>query len=263
VEPGDRAEVEVGGYVVDILRGDLIIEVQTANFSAIAAKMRALISDHRVRLVHPIPSDLWIVKNNGGMPSRRKSPRHRSVIDVFEELVSFPELITHEHFQLDVVLTQEEELRVLDSRKRWRRKGWGTVERRLLDITETVSFRSGADFIALLPAGLPEEFLTSDLASALERPRHLAQKVAYCLRSCGLIEPVGRNGNAIVYSRSAGGVSRVSRYAGRTPRAISRRWRSQYYLVPARRHDHVDLVRQMEELIEGRAPEKPGQPSSP
>jgi hypothetical protein len=56
--------------------------------------------------------------------------------------------------------------------------------------------------IALLPAALPEEFLTSDLASALERPRHLAQKVAYCLRSCGLIEPVGRNGNAIVYSRA-------------------------------------------------------------
>ena len=62
VEPGDKVEADVDGYVVDILRGDLIIEIQTANFSAIARKMRDLVSKHQVRLVYPIPRDLWIVK---------------------------------------------------------------------------------------------------------------------------------------------------------------------------------------------------------
>lgn len=205
VEAGNSVEVAVGGYVVDTLRGDLIIEVQTANFSAIAAKMRDLVSSHRVRLVHPIPRDLWIVKrsqNGDGTVSRRKSPRRGDVVDVFEELVSFPELITHENFQLDVVMTQEEELRVFDGRRRWRRRGWVRVERRLLDICETIPLRSGTDFMALMPADLPEEFLTSDIAAAFGRPRHLAQKVAYCLRACGLIEQTGRRGNAIVYSRA-------------------------------------------------------------
>ena len=191
---------------MDILRGDLIIEIQTANFSAIARKMRDLVSRHQVRLVHPIPRDLWIVKlseKKGGDVSRRKSPKHPNVVDVLEELVSFPELITHKNFQLDVVLTQEEELRIFDKRKRWRRRGWVTVERRLLEVYETVLLQSAADFLALIPPELPGEFLTSDIASAIGRPRYLAQKVAYCLRKCGLIEQVGHEGNAIVYSKVA------------------------------------------------------------
>ncbi len=203
VEPGDRIEVALDGYIVDILRGDLIIEIQTANFSAIARKMRDLVSRHRVRLVYPVPRDRWIVKmaqETVGAATRRKSPKHLDVVDVFDELVSFPELIAHPNFELDVVLIEEETVWNLDGRKRWRRRGWVTVERRLLSIYGTVSLRAAADYMAMIPAALPNEFLTSDLAEALRRPRHLAQKVAYCLRNCGLIEKVGIRGNAIVYA---------------------------------------------------------------
>ncbi len=203
VEPGDKIEAGVDGYIVDILRGDLIIEIQTANFSAIARKMRDLVSRHRVRLVYPIPRDLWIVKCTGGDVTRRKSPKHLDVIDVFDELVSFPELITHQNFQLDVVLTQEERLEALDGRKRWRRRGWVTIERRLLEVCGTVSLRDRDDYMSLIPVCLPKEFLTADIANALRSRRALAQKVAYCLRSCGFIEQVGSRGNAIVYSSVA------------------------------------------------------------
>lgn len=206
LQPGCDVEVRLDGYVVDVLHRDLIIEIQTTNFSAIARKMRDLVTRHRVRLVHPLPRDLWITKlpqKKSDKGSRRKSPKHLDVIDVFEELVSFPELIAHENFQLDVVLTQQEELRRFERGKRWRRNGWVTVERRLLDVHETVSLHAPADYMALIPSTLPREFLTSDLAEALNRPRDLAQKIAYCLRNCGLVERVGSKGNAVVYSKTA------------------------------------------------------------
>jgi hypothetical protein len=155
--------------------------------------------------VHPIPCDLWITKlprKKNDRQSRRKSPKHLDVIDVFEELVSFPELIAHENFQLDVVLTQQEELRRFERGKRWRRNGWVTVERRLLAVHETVSLHTPADYMALVPTALPARFLTSDLADALGRPRHLAQKVAYCLRNAGLIDKVGSQGNAVIYAKA-------------------------------------------------------------
>ena len=38
---------------------------------------------------------------------------------------------------------------------------------------------------------------------ALARPRRLAQQMAYCLRKMGRIEAVGKEGNAILYARSA------------------------------------------------------------
>ena len=204
VEPGDKVEVALDGYIVDILRGDLIIEIQTANFSAIARKMRDLVSRHRVRLVYPVPRDLWLVKlplNTSGDITRRKSPKHLDVIDVFKELVSFPELIAHQNFQLDVVLTQEERLQSFDSRRRWRRRGWVTIERRLLEVYRTVSLHNRADYMSLIPIGLPNEFLTSDIANALRRPRTVAQKVAFCLWKCGFIEKIGSQGNATVYAK--------------------------------------------------------------
>ncbi len=206
LEPGDKVEAGVDGFIVDILRGDLIIEIQTANFSAIARKMRDLVSRHRVRLVYPIPRDVWVVKSpqdTGADVTRRKSPKHLDVIDVFHELVSFPELIVHENFQLDVVLTQEERLQTFDGRRGWRRHGWVTIERRLVAIDRTVSLHNRADCMSLIPIGLPNEFTTSDIAGALGRPRMLAQKVAYCLRNAGLIEQVGSRGNAIVYAKAS------------------------------------------------------------
>ena len=192
------------GYIVDILRGDLIIEIQTANFSGIARKMRDLVTRHRVRLVHPIARDRWIVKlpqRSGDEQTRRKSPAHLSAIDVFRELVSFPELVTHENFELDVALTEEETVRRFDGRKGWRRRGWVTIERRLLKVYETVSLRNSADYVSMIPLGLAEEFVTSELATAIGRPRRVAQQVAYGLRNGGFIQKVGSQGNAIVYAK--------------------------------------------------------------
>lgn len=206
VQPGDQTEAAVDGYVVDILRGRQIIEIQTANFSAIAKKMRDLSERHPVRLVHPIAVDRWIVKlpeRGNGAASRRKSPKHGGFEDIFDELVSFPDLCANPNFELEVVLTQEEELRRQEtkSRRRWRRRGWVTVERRLLDVVATIRIRGTADLAALLPAGLPDAFDTGDLAAALGRPRALAQKVAYCLRRCDVIKQIDKNGNTLIYSR--------------------------------------------------------------
>ena len=36
---GDKQEVEVDGYIIDLVRGDQLIEIQTANFSQISRKI--------------------------------------------------------------------------------------------------------------------------------------------------------------------------------------------------------------------------------
>lgn len=200
-QPGDRFEVPVDGYLVDLVRGDLLIEIQTAGFSSMRRKLRALTRTHRVRLVHPIARERWIVKRpcSGQAGSRRKSPKRGRLEDIFVELVSFPELLAGANLSVEVLLVQEEEVRRLDRRRRRRRGGWVTEERRLLDVVERRCFHAPADMAALLPADLARPFLTSDLAAALGCPRWLAQKMAYCLREMGAITAVGKRGNAIAY----------------------------------------------------------------
>ncbi len=201
-EPGDRFEVEVDGYHVDIVRDDLLIEIQTRNFSAAKRKLADLTERHRVRLVHPIAQEKWIARlASGGLTtlSRRKSPKRGDVLDLFDELVSVADLVPRATFEVEAVLIQEEEIRRKHTRGRWRRRGWGTHDRRLLDVLERARFASVEDYRRRLPERLPHPFTTADLAKGLDRPRWMAQKIAYCLRKMAAVETVGKRGNALLY----------------------------------------------------------------
>lgn len=203
-EPGDELEAAVEPYVVDILRGPQIIEIQTRNFAALKAKLTALLERHDVLLVTPVAVEKRIVKlpkDDGPNPAARRSPKHGKVVDVFDELVSFPHLVTHPRFSLEVALISEEEVRRWDPKRAWRRHGWVTDHRRLVDIVDRVRLACVADLTNLIPAGLAEPFTTADLAGAIGRPRRLAQRMAYCLRAVEAIVPVGKSGNAVCYVR--------------------------------------------------------------
>jgi len=205
-QPNDQFEVSLDGFIIDILRGDdLLVEIQTRNFAAIKRKVSELTENHPLRLVYPIALEKWILKlarDENSTQSRRKSPKRGTPEQVFEELVSFPELLSRASFSLELLLIQEEEVRRYDGRKGWRRKGWVTVERRLLHVVDRRLFETPADMGALVPSTLKEPFTTFDLASAIGNPRRLAQKMAYCLRKMGAITPLGKRGNAILYGRA-------------------------------------------------------------
>lgn len=201
-EPGDRHEVAIDGFVIDIVRDDLLIEVQTRGFAGMKPKVKALLGrGHRVRIVHPIAADRWIVnvQSDGTVLSRRLSPRHGAFADVASELITFPELLAQPTFEIEVLMTAEEEYRHLVPGMCWRRKGWTVIERRLVDVLDRAVLGAPADLLALLPAGLPQPFTTADLAIELRRPRRTAQHLAYCLARAGVVEAVGKRAHAIEY----------------------------------------------------------------
>lgn len=204
-QPGDRIEEPVDGFVIDLVRDDgLLIEIQTRGFAAMKRKLTTLLERHAVRVVHPIPVERTIVKigDGGEVLSRRRSPKRGAVVDLFAELVSFPQLVAHPGLSLDVLLTREDEVRHFDGTKAWRRNGWVVDERRLVEVLDRLLINSPACLGRLLPNEVPDEFTTADLAAVLRRPRRLAQQMTFCLRRAGVIETMGKNGNTLVYSRT-------------------------------------------------------------
>lgn len=203
-EPGDRFEREVEGYHVDIVRGDLLIEIQTRGFGAIRRKLSRLSEERRVRLVYPVAAEKWILRQSedGAQDlGRRKSPKRGRMEHLFSEMVSAPTLAAHRNFSLEVLLIQEEEVRRRGIARAWRRKGWATVERRLLGVIERRLIEAPAHLLAMIPAEVDEPFTTADIAEALGIHRGLAQQMAYCLRKLGAIAADGKAGNSILYRR--------------------------------------------------------------
>ena len=200
--PGDRFEVPVDGFVIDIVRDDLLIEIQTRNLSAINAKLRKLTRSYAVRLVYPVVQEKWIVRSatgDGGRAVRRKSPKRGRLEDLFWELVSIPHLLAHPNFSVEILMIREEEIRRYEGkRKKWRRRGWVIDGRRLVDVVDRRVFGNSADWLTFVPDGL-QSFTTKDLATLADTRRELAQKMAYCLRHGRMIELIGKQGRSNLY----------------------------------------------------------------
>jgi len=212
-QPGDRLEEWVDGFHIDIVRQGRLIEIQTTNFSSQKQKLKTLTKTHQLRLVFPIAREKWIVRLAGDGHTclgRRKSPKKGNVFHLFKELVSIADLIKRQNFSIEVLLIKAEEIRCDDGLGSWRRKGVSIMDHSLLEVVDSHIFNTPADFLPLMPAELLERFSTLDLAKGIDQPRWLAQKMAYCLRSMGVVDAVGKNGNAVLYTVSNRGGAHAS-----------------------------------------------------
>ncbi len=197
--PGDEVEVEVDGFVIDIVRNGQLIEIQTGNFSQIRRKLVYLLRHHAVHLVHPIPLEKWIVRQtaDGKVIGRRRSPKRGKAVDIFPELVSIPNVVMNPNLTIEVLLTRQEEIRRRVGRGRCVK--WGVHDRRLLEVVDAVTLVTLADFGRLIPDSLKRPFTNRDLTKAIGRPVRTAQMMTYTLRRIGAVSEVGKRGNAILY----------------------------------------------------------------
>jgi hypothetical protein len=200
--PGDRLEQRVEGYVIDLVRGDLLVEIQTGGFAPLRRKLDVLTQLGPVRLVAPVAVTRRVIRltADGEVLSTRRSPRRGCLEDVFARLVSFPALLCRPTFELEVVLTHQDELRAQGVARAYRRRGWAVVGRKLASVEGTVRIAGPTAAARLLPAGLPDEFDTAELAVAAGVSRRLAQQMTYCLRAMGALEPVGKRRGAVLHS---------------------------------------------------------------
>ena len=201
---GGRQEVAIGGYVIDVVNGEQLIEIQTQRFYAIKRKIFELINKYSLKLVYPIASEKWLLKLpkvEGGDFERRKSPKRGQPYEVFNELVSFPELLKQPNFIIDVALVDVEEVRRYTGKQFRRQNGWKTLEQRLIRIRRVITVQRPADLLDLIPERLPVEFTTADLEKAAQMPRWLAQKAAYCMKQAGAVRQIGKRGRFNLYKQ--------------------------------------------------------------
>ncbi len=204
-EEGDAIEEIVDGYHIDIKRGAQLIEIQTKNFSALKKKLEFLLETHPVLLVHPIAERKWIVKRNkkGETISRRKSPKRGRYEDIFTELIRIPKLASHAHLSVEILLVEIEEIWLDDGKGSWRRGKWSILDRKLLDIKGKLRLSKNRDYLGMLPNALSRPFTIKALSKELRMPINLARKMCYSLRKMGLLDIVGKVGNAHILDITA------------------------------------------------------------
>ena len=197
--PGDLVEGTVWGYRADIIRGDLLIEIQTGNFPQIRAKLAKLLKGYRVRLVHPVPERRWVIREVDGKRQRRVSPRVGRVEEVFNELVYCPTLPLDPNFSLEVLLVHSEEAQSV----RWRgkkRTRYTVTDRHLVNIVSSTVFEKPEDYLKLIP-DIHGAFTARQLSKTAKLRITLARRMVYCLAKMGVLEEVGSVARAKLYRK--------------------------------------------------------------
>ena len=200
-------EVAIDGYRIDAVDEKRLIEIQYGPLGAIRPKIRRLLKSHDVLVVKPLAARKQLLKREvpeGPVVSSRKSPRKQTVWNLFDDLVHFVDVFPHPRLELEVLLTMQDEYRLPAEKKRWRSRGYVVEDRLLSEVTGRTSLKTVDDLLDLIPETVfppwrTEPFTTADLAKAAGIRRPLARKVAYFLRRSGIVQVVGKEGNAILY----------------------------------------------------------------
>ena len=197
-EPGDQLEVPLDGFVIDIRRGDLLIEIQTQSFASMTRKLDALLERFRIRIVHPVAAVTHL--HRPPKPSRR-SPKKGDRYSILDELVSVPTLIDHPGLSVDVALMEIDRYQTHDPAARRGRGGWRTTDKQIRSILTWQRLESGDDVLDLLPSDLPAIFTTADIAATGCTGRTGAQRLVYVLKSLELITLVDADPRGYRYRR--------------------------------------------------------------
>ena len=202
--PGDRLEVLVGGRVVDLVRADgELVEVQTGSLGKIVPKVLALAAaGHKVRIVHPIAAEREIRRldpTTQELLSVRRSPKRGDVYSLFDELVKAAGLIASRNVTVEVLIVRTAEFKTRDGSGSWRRRGDRLIDRELVEVLSTRSFRTRGQWLALIPKTLPPPWSSAALGEALGIAPDRARKILYCLARAGLLVEAKKDGRLKTY----------------------------------------------------------------
>jgi len=211
---GAECEVRLGRYRIDVVRDDVLIEVQLGSLSAIRDKVRRLLQSRRVLVVKPIVGRKRLLtqrRRKAKNRDSRMSPKRGTLLDVFQQLVYFTRVFPHERLAIDVLLVDIEEWRRPPRRdkrrRRWRRE-FEIEDQKLLNVREILTLHTPQDLMQFVPDNLPCPFHTGQLAEALEVERWVAQQIAYCFRKMGTAQTVGKQRGAWLYEFTSATPSR-------------------------------------------------------
>ncbi|MCH5343264.1 MAG: hypothetical protein J1E64_04430 [Acetatifactor sp.] len=198
----DRHEVPVENFVADIYSDGAIIEIQTKQFYRMRDKLKTFLPLYPVTVVYPIPREKWLVwidPETGELAERRKSPLKGNLYTIFPELYRIKMFLKDPNLKFRLVLMDMEEYKLLNGYGKDKKKRADKFDRIPTELVEEVEINCIQDYMQFVPYDLEEPFTVKNFAKAAHISVALAQPAVHILAYVGMIEKVGKKGNAHLY----------------------------------------------------------------
>jgi len=192
-------EFKVGAFIADIYRDGKITEIQTGSFKALQNKLKALLPNYPITLVHPIirRKTIYSLDSSGFVSKPKKSPKIGNPLAIFRELAQIKSFLLQPNLSIWIFMVDADEYRITPLTK-LSRKPYERLEQFAKGIPQIIKLNSVIDYKQLIPP-LPTEFVITDVAKATRLSNSDANAFVSVLKSIGLIEQIGKRGRAYLY----------------------------------------------------------------
>ncbi len=149
--------------ICDVLCGDpekTVIEIQTKGLHKLLPKILKLKENHAIHVVHPLIKEFIIefYDEEDNFISRRKSPKHLSLLDLFDELMGIYPILAEPWFTLEIIPVSCIEKRIrtkepvqLRNKSRHFKKNWYKKDRRIASMEKSIILNGLPSYVDLLP----------------------------------------------------------------------------------------------------------------
>lgn len=203
-----KTEVELNGFFCDLVSDKEIYEIQTANLSALASKISSFVSDYSVTVVFPIAERtiIQLKDENGGILSKRTSPRKENEYRLFKEVTKLLPFLDNPNFRIILLKTEILETRIKTDKpiqlknksRRWK-KAWYKQDKDLLKINSEITFDSSACYIDLVKNLTKETPFSLKQLQKNALCKKYAGYILWTLKKLNAVEECQRKGNEKLY----------------------------------------------------------------
>ena len=197
-------EIKYLGSVADIKNAQGVYEIQTRSTEKLIPKLDKFLSETPVTVVIPLATEKtvrWLDTESGELTEPRKSPRHENEYTVLRELYKIRSFLNNKNLRVKLLYLRVEEYRYLNGWDKERKRGSTRMERIPLELLDEREFCTPRDYASLIPESLSEVFTSKELVKAAKIPQRISSYATAALVHAGVIEKIGKKGNAFLYKR--------------------------------------------------------------
>lgn len=203
-----KHEVKIGKYIADICNENGIIEIQTKQFKNLVNKLDFYTCNCiNTKVVYPLIRTKyinWIDSDSLDVVDIRKSSHTGVIQDVFKELYWIYKYIENSSIELDIILVDANEYKILDGRGSNKKIKATKVDKVPTKVVDVVTFKSISDFSKFIPDTIDDVWTTKDFLKQTKCNKRWLGSGIKILRETGAIELVGKEGNSYLYKRAYG-----------------------------------------------------------
>lgn len=204
----DLEDEEKGGressHVADVLLDCDIFEIQTGSLYPLVDKIKAYLelTEYNVTVVCPLAARKWVSwmdADSGEVLERNRSPKKQTEGSLLPELFWMIPYLNNRRFRVRAMLLEIEEFRLKNGWGNGGKRGSERYERIPAALVDVYEFNTPADYLHLLPKGLPARFTAKEFGAAAKLRGRKVYSALKVFIELGLVCESGKIGRATAY----------------------------------------------------------------